>query len=68
MNDFVKNFLVLTAFAVLMSTESIFAQFSRDDAIDLVLNTILADDIGNVDVYSSYNSFTTDVELIDYNP
>ncbi len=47
-----------------MSASS-FAQFSRNDAIDLVLNTILTDDIGMVDVYASNNSFTADVELID---
>ena len=43
----------------------IYGQFSRNDAIDLVLNTILTDDIGEVDVYASYNSIATDVELID---
>ena len=60
----IKIFMALMTFVLLMST-SIFAQFSRNDAIDLVLNTVLTDDIGNVDVYSSYNNFTTDVELID---
>ena len=40
-------------------------RFSRNDAINLVLNTILTNDIGDVDVYASNNSFTTDVELID---
>lgn len=48
-------------------TTSAFAQFTRNDAIDLVLNTILADDIGVVNVCASNNSFTTDVELIDNN-
>lgn len=59
------RFFVLFVAIVCFTTTSIFAQFSRNDAIDLVLNTILADDIGYVDVYASYNSFTTDVELID---
>ncbi len=50
---------------ICLFTSSVFSQFTHDDATNLVLNTILADDIGNVDVYSSYNSFTTDIELID---
>jgi len=58
-----SKFTVLAIFCLL--TASAFAQFSRNDAIDLVLNTILADDIGGVDVYASSNSFTTDIELID---
>ena len=57
--------LVLFVAIVCFTTTSIFAQFSRNDAIDLVLNTILTDDIGDVDVYASYNSISTDVELID---
>lgn len=46
-------------------TTAIFAQFSRNDAINLVLNTVLYDNIGNIDVYCSYNSQTTSVNLID---
>jgi hypothetical protein len=43
---------------------SVSAQFSRYDATNLVINTILAGDIGKVDVYSSYNSLSGNVELI----
>ena len=59
-----KSLLLSLTLVFLMST-FIYGQFSRNDAIDLVLNTILADDVGEVDVYASYNSFTTNVELID---
>lgn len=60
----IKSLLLTLTFVFLMST-FIYGQFSRNDAIDLVLNTLLANDIGEVDVYASNNSFTTDVELID---
>ena len=59
-----KSLLFTLTLILLMSTFT-YGQFSRNDAIDLVLNTILTDNIGDVDVYASNNSFTTDVELID---
>jgi hypothetical protein len=56
----------LTAMAIFcLLTVSVVAQFTRNDAIDLIINTVLTDDIGNIDVYASYNSQTTSVELID---
>ena len=60
-----SKFTAIAIFCLL--TVSVFAQFSRNDAINLVLNTILADDIGDIDVYASNSSFTTNVELIDNN-
>ena len=62
-NRFKISLLIVAT--ICLFTSSIFSQFTRDDVTNLVLNTLLADDIGIVDVYSSYNSLTTDVELID---
>ena len=42
-----------------------FAQFSRNDAQNLVLNTILVNDVDDVDVYASDNSVAVNVKLID---
>jgi len=50
---------------MMLFATTLFGQYSRTDAIDLVLNTILADDVGNVDVYCSFDTKTTTVDLID---
>jgi len=55
----------LAAALLCLITTSVFSQFSRTEAIDLVLNSILSDDVGNIDVYCSFNSQTTTVDLID---
>ena len=54
---------VLTLIAVLIASLA-FSQFSRNQAIDLVLNTILSGETGTVNVYASYNVIL-DSEQID---
>jgi len=58
-----KFFSVL--FVALFITTTIFAQFSRQQAIDLILNDVLSDDLDNIDVYASISSYTTNASLID---
>jgi len=50
---------------MMLFATTLFGQYSRIDAIDLVLNSILADDVGNVDVYCSSDTKTMPVDLID---
>ncbi|MCD4698105.1 MAG: hypothetical protein K8S16_17910 [Bacteroidales bacterium] len=52
-------------FVALFLTTTIFAQFTRQQAIDLILNDVLSDELDNIDVYASFNSFTDDAVLID---
>ncbi|MBL7105922.1 MAG: hypothetical protein ISS18_16475, partial [Bacteroidales bacterium] len=58
------NFLSIFLVAVLFAT-NVNAQFSRQQANDLVLNDVLSDDVGKIDVFSSFNSVTASVDLID---
>ncbi len=58
------NFLSVL-FVALFLTTTIFAQFTRQQAIDLILNDVLSDDMDNIDVYASFNSFSDDAALID---
>ena len=59
------KFSVLFVATLFVFTTSGFAQFSRNDAQELVLNTILTGDLEQVDVYSSYNEMTGTVDKID---
>ena len=64
----------LKFFLTLVVTFSIFtslhAQFSREDAIHLILNQILLRDIGNINVYASYDPKSGDdvVKLLYFDP
>ena len=40
---------------VVLST-TVFSQFTRQQAIDLILNTVLSADTGNIDIYCAYDS------------
>jgi hypothetical protein len=60
-------YFVLFVAVSFMLTNTLFAQFSRNDAINLVLNTVLTNDVGTVDVYTAHNSIATDLELVDTN-
>jgi hypothetical protein len=62
MKNKIKFFVVAS---ILMLNSVMFAQFSRTDAIDLILNTVLVDDIGEIDVFAANDSFTDNVLLID---
>ena len=64
MNNNFKISILFVAILCLLTT-SIFAQFTRNDAIDTVLNTILVNDVDDVDVYASDNSVAVNVKLID---
>ncbi len=55
---------MLVIFSIIITTTA-FSQFSRNDALDLVLNTILADDVGTIDVYATIDSKSTSIDLID---
>lgn len=57
--------LILSFLVIIIVTASSYGQFTRQQAIDLVLNDILIDDIENVDAYCAFNSNTGDVEMID---
>ncbi len=57
-----KKFL-LSIVAVVLLTAS-YAQFTRQEAIDLVLNDLVADDIGKVDVFSKITSHSGGDSLI----
>ena len=57
---YLSIFLIAMVFAI-----NVNAQFTRQQAIDLVLNDILSGDVGNIDIFSSLNSVTTSVDLID---
>jgi hypothetical protein len=59
-----KFSVLFVAFLFLFTTSGI-AQFSRTDAINLVLNTILSTDVGKVNVYVSDQSSANAVTLID---
>jgi len=48
------NFLLATF--IFCITNPIYSQFSRNDATDLILTQILADNLENVNVYSSFNT------------
>jgi hypothetical protein len=61
-NNF-KFFVSLVAIFSLL-TATVFAQFTKTDAANLVLNTILANDIGKVDVFASGGSVSGTVELV----
>ena len=63
MNNRLKISVLFVAFLCLF-TSSIIGQFSRNDAIGLV-NSLLINDLDNVDLFSTYNSQTTAVVLID---
>ncbi|MCF8369039.1 MAG: hypothetical protein K9G76_08335 [Bacteroidales bacterium] len=58
------KFLLFLLVAFFLATTT-FAQFTRQQAIDLILNDVLSDDLNKIDIYASFNSFTDDVELID---
>ncbi|MEZ5197821.1 MAG: right-handed parallel beta-helix repeat-containing protein [Bacteroidales bacterium] len=58
------KFLSVLLVALLIAT-TIFAQFTRQQAIDLILNDVLSDELDNIDVYASFNSFSGDAALID---
>ncbi len=62
-----KRIIFLFVAISLMLTNALFAQCSRNDANNLVLNTLLTNDLGTVDVYASHSSITTDLELVDTN-
>ncbi len=55
-----KLFFLITATFLAASVR---AQYPRELAIDLVLNHILVDDIGNVKVYASFNAIPIDAPL-----
>jgi hypothetical protein len=57
--------LILSFLVTIIVTVHSFGQFTRQQAIDLVLNNILVDDIESIDIYCAYNSNTNDVEMID---
>ena len=57
--------LILGFLVTIIVTASSYGQFTRQQAIDLVLNNILSDDIESIDIYCEYNSNTKDVEMID---
>lgn len=57
---FLSIFLIAILFAV-----NVNGQFSRQEAINLVLNDVLSDDVGKINVFSSLNSVTTSIDLID---
>ncbi len=57
--------LILSFLVTLIVTANSYGQFTRQQAINLVLNNILTGDIENVDAYCAYNSNTGDVEMID---
>ena len=58
-----KKFVTILFVALLAN--SIFGQFSRQQAIDLVLNNIVNNDSDKVDVFSKIDSETASVFLID---
>ena len=43
---------------LLIIVSNVFSQFTRENAIDLVLNTILVAEVGEIDIYSSYDEFS----------
>ncbi|MBM3435581.1 MAG: hypothetical protein FJY07_05105, partial [Bacteroidetes bacterium] len=57
--------LILGFLVTLIVTANSFGQFTRQQAIDLILNNTLLDDIESIDVYCANNSNTGDVEMID---
>lgn len=50
--------ITITTFVLLAISINSFGQFTRENAIDLVLDTVLADEIGEIDIYSSYNEYS----------
>ena len=48
---------IITSMILLATVSHVFGQFTRENAIDLVLNSILVDEIGEIDVYASYDEF-----------
>jgi hypothetical protein len=64
MNNKLRLSFLFVAILCLFTT-SVFAQFSKSDATNLVLNTILVNDIGGVDVYVSKSSGNGNITLID---
>ncbi|MCD4663836.1 MAG: T9SS type A sorting domain-containing protein, partial [Bacteroidales bacterium] len=57
--------LFFTVLTVVLSTTA-FCQFTRQQAIDLILNTVLSADTGNIDAYCAYDSYSNqDIVLLD---
>ena len=54
---------VLTVLAVLISSIA-FSQFSRNQAIDLVMNTVLSGEEGTVNVHASYNVILDSEQIV----
>ncbi len=54
----------LSVLIIFFSLTGLQAQFSRDDAIHLVLDQILINDIGNINVYASWEAATDDQPLL----
>ncbi len=57
-----KMLLLIT---LILMVNSVYSQFTRTQANNLILNTIVDEDLDKVDVYSSYVSQSLDEELID---
>ncbi len=66
MNNRVKLQLYFVILLFTMSTNITFAQFTRQQAIDKVLNEIVVADTGSIDVYASYtlSSYQDSINLI----
>lgn len=60
-----KTTQLIFTFLMFSMMTSIFGQFSRQQAIDLVMSTIVNDDSDKVDVFSKIESETASVFLID---
>ena len=56
---------MLLAITLILIVNSAYSQFTRTQANNLVLNTIVDEDLDKVDVYSSYSSQPLDATLID---
>ena len=57
--------LFITVLTIVLSTTA-FSQFTRQQSIDLILNTVLSADTGNIDVYCAYDSYSNqDIILLD---
>lgn len=60
-----KTTQLIFAFLMFTLATSVFGQFSRQQAIDLVMNDIVNDDSERVDIFSKIDSETASVFLID---
>jgi hypothetical protein len=59
-----KNFFALTVIFFLIT--GLQAQYSREDAIHLILNQILTNDIGQINVYCSKDLLSVDDGLLTF--